>query len=211
LEDYEQAVSIGTGNAIAYLREIDVLNGLRIADFFQVHLLIFKKVHPWAGEPRYPGQLPVISGFPVADPQRIRRELSLALVQTSELMDEARTYEDGFQWLSALAFLHIRFERIHPFMDGNGRVGRTVLRAQYEVVFGQQPSFADQEGYRAALRASASGDLAPLMNLLGSTAGLGKAPAPWMARFRLAPRFLEDPSEDPSLLDEIFWSRVNPE
>jgi fido (protein-threonine AMPylation protein) len=209
LADYEQAVSTGTGNAAVYLQEIDVLQGLRIADFLHVHFLMFEKVHPWAGQLRQPGQLMTFSGFPAADPQRILRELSMALIQAKELMDEAQAEEDGFQWLAAMAFLHIRFERIHPFRDGNGRVGRGVLSAQHEVVFGELPSFADQAAYRAALRFSEGGDLAPFMGFLGATSGLPAAPPAWTTRFRLAPRFLENTEDEPSLLDDIVWSRLS--
>ncbi|KJS89955.1 Fic family protein, partial [Desulfosporosinus sp. BICA1-9] len=34
---------------------------------------------------------------------------------------------DGGNVLKAAAYLHARFEYIHPFADGNGRVGRTLL------------------------------------------------------------------------------------
>ena len=104
LEDYEQAVSTGNLNAIAFLREVDTLHGLRIGDVRHVHYLTFEQVHPWAGQFRRPGQLVTVSGFPAADPPRIKREVSLALVQTEELFDEARTEEDGLRWLAALAF-----------------------------------------------------------------------------------------------------------
>src|SRR5271165_526461 len=36
LDDYEQAVSIGTGNAIAFLKEVNVLESLRIDDLRKV-------------------------------------------------------------------------------------------------------------------------------------------------------------------------------
>lgn len=55
--------------------------------------------------------------------------------------------------LAALAFFHVRFERVHPFLDGNGRVGRTILAAQFEKVFGVLPAFTNQPGYREAIRA----------------------------------------------------------
>ena len=40
-----------------------------------------------------------------------------------------------------MSFLHVRFERIHPFQDGNGRSGRAVLAVQFEKVFGDLPDF----------------------------------------------------------------------
>ena len=44
----------------------------------------------------------------------------------TELIDEVNAY-CGNDVLKASAYLHAKFEYIHPFADGNGRVGRTIL------------------------------------------------------------------------------------
>lgn len=44
----------------------------------------------------------------------------------SELVAELNDYT-GNDSLKAAAYLHARFEYIHPFADGNGRVGRTLM------------------------------------------------------------------------------------
>jgi Fic family protein len=42
------------------------------------------------------------------------------------LIDEMLMYK-GNEILKAAAYFHLRFEHIHPFADGNGRTGRTLL------------------------------------------------------------------------------------
>lgn len=46
--------------------------------------------------------------------------------QLSELLEELEVFQ-GRGILKAAAYFHARFEYIHPFADGNGRVGRTLL------------------------------------------------------------------------------------
>lgn len=46
--------------------------------------------------------------------------------EIQSLLDELNGYE-GTNILKAAAYFHARFENIHPFADGNGRVGRTLL------------------------------------------------------------------------------------
>ena len=111
--------------------------------------------------------------------------------------------------LSALAFMHVRFERVHPFLDGNGRVGRAILLVQMEKAFGTGPPFTDQTGYRSSLRASSRRDLAPLMNYLGVPIGLSRMIEPWTTPFKVAPRFLDDVSTALTFEDDLAWSRIS--
>ena len=68
----------------------------------------------------------------------------------------------------ALADLHSSFERIHPFIDGNGRTGRLVLNLIL-VRLGFPPSIifkASRNRYLTALDRADNGDLGPLAELL---------------------------------------------
>lgn len=67
-----------------------------------------------------------------------------------------------------LAELHARFERIHPFPDGNGRVGRLVLTALL-VQAGYPPAIIyknERKRYLKALQRADDGDGGPLTELL---------------------------------------------
>lgn len=46
--------------------------------------------------------------------------------EVKDLLDEIKEAE-GKDVLTITAYLHLRFEEIHPFADGNGRVGRTLI------------------------------------------------------------------------------------
>ena len=70
--------------------------------------------------------------------------------------------------LTHLAEVHANFERIHPFRDGNGRVGRLVLNLLL-VRHGYPPAIIrkrDRPRYLKALRCADKGDIAPLSEML---------------------------------------------
>lgn len=67
-----------------------------------------------------------------------------------------------------LAALHAAFERIHPFLDGNGRTGRLVLNLLL-VRLGYPPAIifkGERARYLAALRRADAGEPGPLAELL---------------------------------------------
>jgi hypothetical protein len=67
-----------------------------------------------------------------------------------------------------LARIHDHFERIHPFIDGNGRTGRLVLNLLL-VRLGYPPIVVlkrQRAAYLAALQKADAGDVGPLGELL---------------------------------------------
>jgi len=70
-----------------------------------------------------------------------------------ELIDEINNYKDG-DILKIAAYFHANFENIHPFADGNGRVGRTLLN--YFLMLNSHPPVIiyeeDKKIYYEALR-----------------------------------------------------------
>lgn len=72
----------------------------------------------------------------------------------SELLGELNEYSNG-DTLKAAAYLHANFENIHPFADGNGRVGRTLMN-YYLMINGHPPIIIyeeDRKDYYKALEA----------------------------------------------------------
>jgi fido (protein-threonine AMPylation protein) len=70
--------------------------------------------------------------------------------------------------IEELALIHATFERIHPFPDGNGRVGRLVL-THLLVRTGYPPAIIEKEErkkYLKALKRADEGDCGPLAELL---------------------------------------------
>jgi Fic family protein len=93
--------------------------------------------------------------------QDVERELA-------ELIAETGAY-DGEDVLMAAAYFHAGFEYIHPFADGNGRVGRTLLN-YYLMIRNHPPLIVHDEEkgkyYGALQKYDETEDLAPLYGFL---------------------------------------------
>jgi len=84
------------------------------------------------------------------------------------LVTEINAYT-GAEQLMAAAYLHARFEYIHPFADGNGRVGRLILN--YYLMINNHPPVIiydeDKREYYGTLQEyDETEELAPLYNFL---------------------------------------------
>lgn len=76
--------------------------------------------------------------------------------------------DNGLPWPERVASVHREFERIHPFIDGNGRTGRLVLNLLLGRL-GYPPAIIykrDRDKYLNALRKADVGDAGPLGELI---------------------------------------------
>jgi hypothetical protein len=113
-------------------------------------------------------------GYRTGDVQPLRNGLqppppSIVGSQMSDWVKEAeKDVPPGCHVLEHLAELHAKFERIHPFPDGNGRAGRLVLSLLL-VRRGYPPAIVyknERKRYLRYLEKSDNGDSGPLGELL---------------------------------------------
>lgn len=153
---------------------------ISVTEVRNVHELMMRRVweiapHPEASADEQPGSfrchdIRPFSGGMVPPPWV---DVSPQLTTWVDKANQIGAYIAGGQLASAdiplaLADLHSSFERIHPFIDGNGRTGRLVLNLIL-VRLGFPPSIifkASRNRYLTALDRADKGDLGPLAELL---------------------------------------------
>lgn len=95
-------------------------------------------------------------------PEEVEGDLSALLAELEDLPPDADLLQAG-------AYFHARFEFIHPFADGNGRVGRALLN-YFLMTHGHPPVVIhdeDKAAYYAALeRYDADEELQPMTDFL---------------------------------------------
>ena len=170
----------------------------------ELHRRQFAGITPWAGTWAMQATIGEFFGSPQ---HRTTLELRMLEDQTRRLLKQIDP-ADLNQVARVAAFAHARFEAIHPFPDGNGRVGRLLLthfiryttaKAGLEqngvrgIIKGHHP---DKLAYvQALIEARKSHNLAPLtrhfqFELTGRAEDLSYLPSP----FRIAPRSLAEES-----------------
>ena len=75
----------------------------------------------------------------------------LVAVQMEQLLQDYAELKQTHHIIEAVSIFHLRFEGIHPFIDGNGRTGRLILNLEL-IKSGLLPiniKFADKREYYA--------------------------------------------------------------
>lgn len=145
---------------------------ITLTEVRQIHAMALGPVwnvapHPQATERETPGSFREhdIQPFPdgMVPPSWVEVPASIG-----EWIEEVRAVPRVDRPIQALAGAHNHFERIHPFLDGNGRTGRLVLNLML-VRLGYAPVIIykrDRDRYLKALRSADRGDLGPLGELV---------------------------------------------
>lgn len=118
------AEAYGVDEAIGFIRETD--EELSIELIKKIHRMVFRNSKDFAGEFRKRGEEVVVraaSGRVIHEGAPQPRVVSLL----KELVKWYRKYRGKYSGLILAAVVHNQFENIHPFADGNGRVGRILM------------------------------------------------------------------------------------
>ncbi len=118
------AEALGVNEAIKYIRKIKEHISLDLIK--EIHHIVFKNSKNFAGGFRKLGQEVVVrtgSGIIVHEGAPSSRVITLL----NELIKWYNKHKTEYPAILLAAVVHNQFENIHPFADGNGRVGRILL------------------------------------------------------------------------------------
>ncbi len=118
------AEAYGVNEAIKYMRETKEHISMDLIK--EIHKIIFKNSKGFAGKLRKPGEEVVVKNR-LGDILHEGAPQSRVLFLLKELVNWYKTHKNKYPALILAAVVHDQFENIHPFKDGNGRVGRILL------------------------------------------------------------------------------------
>jgi len=195
IEEYRTKTLAGIGVAQKWLRQNSGVIPL-LEQVAQAHQTVFEGVTIDAGRFRRVGETVIFGGHLGADAQRIEIEYARLAVETRQMLSQAA---NDLERCVAVAFYHARFVGIHPFNDGNGRLGRAIMMDQVQKVLGNPEALFQRivenkrEYIEAVDSAIMSNDLTGLARLVAESVGLRiekdiriEAPAIVASRPRLA-------------------------
>ncbi len=158
--------TLGVAEAVKYIRKTK--EHISIALMKELHKIVFKNSKPFAGNLRKSGEeVAVVDGH-----RRIVHRGAISSTIIPLLKGLLEWYKDNLKNYPPLvlaAIVHNQFENIHPFLDGNGRVGRLLLN-NILIKHGFPPvniEFKNREEYYAALQDYENeGNIKPTLLLL---------------------------------------------
>jgi Fic family protein len=148
--------------ALRYIEEIGIRE-LREIDIFTLHQIIMKGIVDSTGQ--YRTSEVRIAGTNMVPPPAYEVPFLM-----QDLVDWINRNPNELAPVELAAVLHHKFEHIHPFTDGNGRVGRllmnlVLLRFGYPIAVIQR---VDRKKYLDALSKADTGDLKSIARVIAS-------------------------------------------
>ncbi len=118
------AEAFGVDEAISFIRTVKEHLSLELIK--NIHKIVFKNSKPFAGEFRKKGEeVVVMDGYGRVVHEGAPQARIAHLLK--QLVHWYRKHKDKYPGMVLAAVVHNQFENIHPFADGNGRVGRILL------------------------------------------------------------------------------------
>ena len=118
------AETYGVNDAISLIRTTKEHISLDLMR--EIHRIVFKNSKDFAGNFRKPGEEVVVMGR-MGNIVHEGAPQSRVIALLNELVDWYHIHKSKYPTLLLAAGVHNQFENIHPFRDGNGRVGRILL------------------------------------------------------------------------------------
>ncbi len=120
--------------ALRYAEEnIEQGRTLNLVLIREVHRILLSNVGARRGENKYPGEFKKAQNMIGGREPSTARYVPTPPLHTPAAMEELGRFINGgkretyFRKIIDLALIHYQFEAIHPFADGNGRVGRMLI------------------------------------------------------------------------------------
>jgi len=113
---------------------------LTIGNFELLHQMLLGGINDdFAGRIRRAGEYVRVGWHIAPPPEQVKPMLETLIYQYNS--------EDGKYFLQKIAEFHLQFETIHPFCDGNGRMGRVIINLQFAAL-GYPPVIIRNKGKR---------------------------------------------------------------
>ncbi|MCA9495330.1 MAG: Fic family protein [Nanoarchaeota archaeon] len=119
----DEKETIGLSEAVDYIREFK--EDLSLDLILKLHKFCFEETKSFAG--KFRDDVEVVIKNSLGDIVHRGAPKELVLFEMEELIRWYKDHKTFFKPLVLAAIIHNQFEHIHPFQDGNGRVGRLLL------------------------------------------------------------------------------------
>lgn len=127
--------NLNVAEVVNYIKALNYANNLRLK--LPLSVRFFKDIHQLLlnglrGEEKNPGEIRISQNWigPAGSTLKNARFIPPNIEDMNQALYDLEKYlHDDFQTdrLTRIALIHYQFETIHPFLDGNGRIGRLLI------------------------------------------------------------------------------------